>query len=363
MKTILILCGGRSTEHEIALRSAKSVINALDRKKYRVEVCYIDKQGCFLPLGEVGPIEEERELMRTTHKPRLSTISTFCHLVERLSQKSETLIVFPVLHGQTGEDGEIQGFLQTLGVPYVGNRLTTSALCMDKGFANDVFRACGIPEADYLTYTRTQWEADGKNSEAIALRISHSFGFPCFVKPANNGSSVGVNRATEETLAKAIEEAFRFDRRIVIEEEIHGHELEVSVLGNTHPKASLPGSYTSTHDVLDYEAKYNDTSTKENVPHPLSTETTKAVQALALKAYEALGCEGFARVDLFLGDDGKLYLNEINTFPGMTPSSLAPKLWTALTEMTFAEYLDELIGYALESEAAQETVETSWRQA
>ncbi len=363
MKTILILCGGRSTEHEIALRSAKSVINALDRKKYRVEVCYIDKQGCFLPLGEVGPIEEERELIRTTRQPRLSTISTFCRLVERLSAESETLIVFPVLHGQTGEDGEIQGFLQTLGVPYVGNRLTTSALCMDKGFANDVFHACGIPEADYLTYTRTQWEADGKNSEAIALRISHSFGFPCFVKPANNGSSVGVNRATEETLAKAIEEAFRFDRRIVIEEEIHGHELEVSVLGNTHPKASLPGSYTSTHDVLDYEAKYNDTSTKENVPHPLSTETTKAVQTLALKAYEALGCEGFARVDLFLGDDGKLYLNEINTFPGMTPSSLAPKLWTALTEMTFAEYLDELIGYALESEAAQETVETSWRQA
>ncbi|WP_071705899.1 D-alanine--D-alanine ligase family protein [Murdochiella vaginalis] len=363
MKTILILCGGRSTEHEIALRSAKSVINGLDRKAYHVEVCYIDKKGRFLPLGALTHIEHEEELVRTSDRSRLETISDFCLLVERLSAESEALIVFPVLHGQTGEDGEIQGFLQTLGVPYVGNRLTTSALCMDKGFANEIFRACGLPEADYLVYTRTQWEADGKKSEALAKRISDSFGFPCFVKPANNGSSVGVSRATEATLTDALTEAFRFDRRIVIEEEIQGHELEVSILGNAHPKASLPGSYTSTHEVLDYEAKYNDTSTKENVPHPLSPEMTKAVQKLALQAYEALGCEGFARVDLFLGDDGKLYLNEINTFPGMTPSSLAPKLWTALTEMTFRDYLDELIAYALESEAAQNTVETSWRQA
>lgn len=363
MKTILILCGGRSTEHEIALRSAKSVINTLDRQKYHVEVCYIDKSGRFIPIGPLEHVDKPEDLMRETQISRLESLRAFCAYAEKLTAASEKVIVFPVIHGQTGEDGEIQGFLQTLGLSYVGNRLTSSALCMDKGFANDVFQACGIPEAEYLVYNLSEWKADGENIGPLCNAIRARFGFPCFVKPANNGSSVGVNRATEESLEAAVREAFRFDRRIVIEEEIQGHELEVSILGNATPKASLPGSYTSTHEILDYEAKYNDTSTKENVPHPLSPEQTKAVQAIALRAYEAAGCEGFARVDLFLGKNDKLYINEINTFPGMTPSSLAPKLWTALTDMTFSAYLDEIINYAMESEASQATVETSWEEA
>lgn len=361
MKTILVLCGGRSTEHEIALRSARSIINGLNREKYRVHVTYIDRTGGFTALGELDQVEHPEDLMRDPAPHRLASIGQWLSDIEPYLSGAtpEEVLVFPVIHGQTGEDGEIQGFLQTLGLSYVGCRLTASALCMDKAFSNEVFRANGIPEADYIIYTARDWAMDGGSVDALTSRIHASFGFPCFVKPANNGSSVGVTRADESTLKDAVEEALRYDRRILIEEAIQGQELEVSLLGNDDIKASLPGSYTSTHEVLDYEAKYHDRTTVENVPHPLDEETTARVQAFARRAYRALGCEGFARVDLFLTPDGHLYMNEINTFPGMTPTSLAPKLWTELTDMTFSQYLDEIIEHAVQSTEAASRVQTS----
>ncbi|MDY6085772.1 MAG: D-alanine--D-alanine ligase family protein [Peptoniphilaceae bacterium] len=361
MKTILVLCGGRSTEHEIALRSARSIINGLDREKYRVHVTYIDRTGGFTVLGLLDHVEAPEDLMRAPATDRLSSICEWLAAVADLlaDVPPEDVLVFPVIHGQTGEDGEIQGFLQMLGLSYVGCHLTASALCMDKAFSNEIFRANGIPEADYIVYTHRDWNADGRSVEHLQARIRESFGFPCFVKPANNGSSVGVTRATEATLQKAVELALRYDRRILIEEAIVGQELEVSILGNDTVKASLPGSYTSTHEVLDYEAKYHDRSTVENVPHPLDDETTARVQEFAKRAYRVLGCEGFARVDLFLTPDGHLYMNEINTFPGMTPTSLAPKLWTELTDMTFSQYLDEIIENAVASNASTASVRTS----
>lgn len=367
MKSVLVLCGGRSTEHAIALRSARTVINELDRAHYRVFVCYISERGVFVPIGEMDHVAQSEDLRREEKESRLASIRTFCDFlatipgVDPQTPVAERLIVFPMIHGQTGEDGEIQGFLQTLSLNYIGNRLTASALCMDKGFANDVFAANGLPQARYITYTRDQWLRSERNADALADHLEATLGLPCFVKPANNGSSVGVNRATRDNLKEAVEDAFRYDRRIVIEEEIHGHEVEVSILGNEMPKASLPGSYDTTHAVLDYNAKYHDTTTVENVPHKLDPETTQNVRDLALRAYRALGCEGFARCDLFVTESGALFMNEINTLPGMTPTSLAPKLWTALTDMTFATYLDTIIDYAEASQEATDSIETIWR--
>ncbi|MDD7543178.1 MAG: D-alanine--D-alanine ligase [Peptoniphilaceae bacterium] len=354
MKNIVVLCGGRSTEHEIALRSAKTVINELDHEKYYIHAVYIDKQGRFIPIGLMDHVEHPEDLIRTTAHDHLRSIGDFCSYISLL--QGETL-VFPVIHGQTGEDGEIQGFLQALHLPYVGNGVTASALCMDKGFANEVLRAAGIPEADFIVLTESEWLSGDRSYPS---RIEKELGFPCFVKPANNGSSVGVSRAEKSTLEEALKEAFRYDRRVVIEKAIVGKELEVSVLGNAEARASLPGSYTTTRTLLDYDAKYMDKTLVENVPHPLSDAKNQEIQQLALKAYHALGCEGFARVDIFMDQDERFYVNEINTFPGMTPSSLAPKLWTSLTDMTFRDYLDAIIEYAQASQTNRAQIETSW---
>lgn len=358
MKNIIVLCGGRSTEHEIALRSARNIINGLDREKYRVRVVYVDHAGRFIDRGEMNvPVEKPEDLRAASTDSRAESIAKFVYLAGEL----ENCLVFPVIHGQTGEDGEIQGFLQTIGLPYIGNGLTASALCMDKGFANGVLRAAGLPEARFYVLNHDEYEAADR--ERLADEIVSACGERMFVKPANNGSSIGVMRASRKNLFEALDNAFRYDRRVVVEEEIRGIELEISVLGTLNPDASLPGSYTTPREVLDYTAKYNDKTTIENVPYPLEPEKTKELQELALAAYRALGCEGFARVDIFMDEEEKFYINEINTFPGMTPSSLAPKLWTALTDMTFAQYLDRIIESAEESNAARASITTKWEDA
>lgn len=354
MKNIIVIYGGRSTEHEVAVRSAVAVINNLDWSKYQVYAIYINKQGHFIPLGEITEeVASDKDLIRGNGKSTLESISDFCLFLNQI----EKPIIFPVIHGQTGEDGEIQGFLETLDVAYIGSRLMASALCMDKGYANQVLDASGLPIAPYRVLTRKEYEEI--DHDELIKEIEESCGFPCFVKPCNNGSSVGVSRAEQDTFLEAVEEAFRYDRRIVIEKEIVGVELEVSILGNKKAKASQPGSYTA-QGLLDYDAKYNDSSTVENVPHPLEPHLLSELQDLALRTYHALSCEGLARVDIFMDKDENFFINELNTFPGMTQISLAPKLWVALTDMTFSDYLDEIIDYALESEEERQNIKTDW---
>ncbi len=358
MKTIVVIYGGRSTEHEVAVRSANTIINQLDRSKYIVYGVYIDKSGKFIPYGKIDkPVDSSAKLTLSTNKTRLESISDFCSFIETLDNP----MIFPAIHGQTGEDGEIQGFLQTLGLQYIGNRLTASALCMDKGFANEVLKSSGIAKANFIVLTLDEYT--GTPIDEITEKVEIICKFPCFVKPANNGSSVGVNRAIKETLSDALKDAFKYDTRVVIEEEIKGCELEVSIIGNFDAKASLPGSYTYVRDVLDYTAKYSDSQTIENVPHKLEENKTKELQKLALKAYHALGCEGMARVDIFMDENGKFFVNEVNTFPGMTQTSLAPKLWTKLTDMSFSEYLDVIISSAEVSENNRNKIVTSWEEA
>lgn len=357
MRNIVVLYGGRSTEHEIALRSAKTVLNHLDRKKYRVYGYFISKQGHFVERGEVlEEIIAPEDLVQHSDDSLLASVAKFCRFLDGL----EAPLVFPVIHGQTGEDGEIQGFLQSLGVNYIGNRIMASALCMDKGFANQVLRESGLPKAPFFVLTRKELES---SSEADLIeKIRTVCSFPCFVKPCNNGSSVGVNRADEKNLMEAIREAMAYDNRIVIEKEIVGVELELSILGTNRPKSSQAGSYTSSREIFDYTAKYNDAQTVQNVPHYLDEEKLKEVQDLALRSYAALDCEGLARVDIFMDKQGQFYINEINTLPGMTPTSLAPKLWISLTGSTMSDYLDELVDYAEESLRRRQGIKTSWGQ-
>lgn len=355
MKNIIVLCGGKSTEHEVSLRSARTVINCLDRSKYRVYAVFLDKEGRFVPLGKIDdPIESPKGLAKTSEDSLLASISKFASFVDTLDQ----VIVFPVIHGQSGEDGEIQGFLQSLNLTYVGNGIMSSALCMDKGYANQVLRESKLPKLPFYVLSKEDYKKAEK--EELEKHIEEVCGLPCFVKAANGGSSLGVYRAEKENFFQAVEKAFAYDRRIVIEKEAKGIELEVSILGNENPKASLPGSYTSHKEVFDYDAKYNDESTIQNVPHPLSDEIAEQVQNLALQTYKTLGCEGLARVDIFMTPEGDLYINEINTLPGMTSISLAPKLWTELTDMTMSDYLDELIHYAEESRKSRSEIVTSW---
>lgn len=344
MKNIVVLYGGESNEHEISLRSAVNVIRSLDREKYRVHPIFIDQEGCFVPLGPVDTVEGPEDLVKKNKLNRLESVEAFCAYVKGLN----TPIVIPCLHGHGGEDGQIQGFLQTLGLPYVGCGILSSALCMDKGYANQVFRDVGLAQAKFLVYSFADYIKLG--FDEIHDQIKETIGLPCYVKSANSGSSIGVSLAGEDKLKHALENAFIYDRRIVVEEAIKGKELEVSVLGNESPEASLPGSYTFKKQTLDYDAKYNDVETKENVPHPLTEAQNKAVRDLAIKAYKALNCRGLARCDIFMTEEGEFLINEINTFPGMTPTSLAPKLWTELTDMTFSDYLDKIIHLAEEED-------------
>lgn len=356
MKIIHVLYGGRSTEHEISLRSARNILNNLNRERYEVHATYIDKQGVFVPFGHVvDPIADAADLIRHSEESRLDSIATFA------SSLQKDAIVFPAMHGQASEDGEIQGFLQTLGVPYVGGGITSSALCMDKAFANLLMDQADIPEAKYFILTRYAYENADWNQ--LQRDITEKVGETFFVKPSSNGSSVGVSKATQENLKEAVDKAFAYDNKILIEEAISGVELEVSILGNQDPQASLPGSYTYQTAILDYNAKYHDKTLVENVPHPLSDEKTKEVQALAIEAYRLLGCEGLARVDIFMDKAENFYVNEINTLPGMTPSSLGAKLWEVTASLDFPSYLDKLIALAEESYRMRSRIQNNWEKA
>ena len=343
MIDIHVLYGGMSTEHEISLRSAQSVINSLDKSKYNVSMTYITRDGKFVPSGKYKEdIQRPEDLERECFLSKQQSIMQFIDSLEDLNDP----IIIPCVHGITGEDGQLQGFLNTLGFRFIGNDLESSAVCFDKATTNNIFKAYQIPQARYYILDRYKWDTNDK--EAVVSNIFDACGEEVFVKPSSNGSSVGVNRARRDNIIQAIEEAFKYDNKVVIEEEIKGIELEVSIIGNESPIASLPGSYTSQAELLDYDAKYNDATIVKNSPHPLDETTTKKIRELALDAYIAAGCKGFARVDSFMDKDGNFYVNEINTYPGMTKTSLFADLWQVTDGTTFPQLLDKLIDYAID---------------
>jgi D-alanine-D-alanine ligase len=346
---IAVLYGGTSAEHEVSVVSARNVLAAIDRDKYEVLPIAITKSGEWLlpnrspellkpaagTLPGVGEDDGKAVAMRLGGElvaPGTDVTGTAVDLV------------FPLLHGPGGEDGTVQGVLDTLGVPYVGAGVAASALGMDKSLQKPVFAQAGIPVTPWITLT----EADvGTDPRAAVRRAQDEIGLPAFTKPANLGSSVGVSKCkTAEELLHGIEAALEHDHTILVERAVEGRELECAVLGNDDPEASVVGEIRPANEFYDYEAKYLLEGSELIIPARITEPVSDQIRQYAVQAFEAIGCAGMARVDFFLGDDGIL-LNEINTIPGFTPISMYPKLWDA-SGIPYAKLIDRLIELALE---------------
>lgn len=358
-----VIFGGRSGEHEVSVRSAGSLIEAIDRKKYDVLPIAISQEGKWLsPPDAVRLLPEPAQNLFPT-----STLSERSSQVAILGDPSHTGlmslrprqgspasqpidVVFPVLHGPFGEDGTLQGLLEMAGIPYVGCGVLASSCGMDKVAMKQLFQVAGLPMCRYTWFLRSQWQRD---ASSVTRTVKRELGFPCFVKPANLGSSVGVSRADDKgSFVKAVELAAQYDRKIVVEELVDAREIECAVLGNDQPEASLPGEYV-IHDnsagFLDYTEKYTKTGHVEFVvPAPLTKRMTAKIQTMAVKAFQSVDGAGLARVDFFLKrDSGDLIINELNTMPGLTEVSGYPKMWAA-SGLSYPKMLDRLIELALE---------------
>ncbi len=356
-----LIFGGRSAEHEVSLMSARSVLKAINKDKYDVTLVGITKEGKWIaggdPLralsaGDMADMSEaallgepgKRELLALNEQPGSRAV--------QLLSVTELDVIFPLLHGPYGEDGTVQGLLELADLPYVGAGVLGSALAMDKSVCKEVLRANGIPVVDWMVALRSEAERD---PEAIARRAEVKFGYPIFTKPANLGSSVGVVKAhNHQELVAALKESARYDRRVLIERGINAREIEVSVLGNDDPVASVAGEVVSSREFYSYEAKYIDNASDLIIPAPIPVETLAQAQAYAVRAFKAIDAAGMARVDFLLDQDsGELYLGEINTIPGFTHISMYPKLWEA-SGVSYSQLIDRLIELALERQAEKD---------
>jgi D-alanine-D-alanine ligase len=348
-----VIFGGRSGEHEVSLRSAESVINALDQSKYEIIPIAITKQGKWLASSEAtnllpsAVIENADQQVAIFGDPTERGLARFSE--ETVDGNRDQIdVIVPILHGTYGEDGTIQGLLEMADVPYVGCGVLASSAGMDKVVMKRLFREAGLPIVDFTSFLRAQWEAD---PQMIERRLVGEIGFPSFVKPANLGSSVGISRATDaKSLKEAIAIAAKYDRKIIAEKGVDAREIEVSVLGNDEPIASLPGEIVpQTAEFYDYRAKYiNDNGARLIIPAELGDETTAEIQRLAIRAFQAIDGSGLARVDFFLERaTNRLIVNEINTLPGFTSISMYPKLWE-VSGIGYSQLIDRLIELAFE---------------
>jgi D-alanine-D-alanine ligase len=344
-----VLFGGRSGEHEVSLASAASVIRGLDPDKYEILPIGITKEGHWL-IGS-GAQKMLPEVLRTGQRVTMSADPTDAALV-RLDGSGggqRIDVVFPVMHGTFGEDGTIQGLLDLAGLPFVGAGVLGSALAMDKDVAKKLLQAAKLPVVPWVSIRRDEWE---RNENIITHQIEKEFPYPLFVKPATLGSSVGMTKVhSRQELAPALNLASEFAMKILVERAVNAREIEVSVLGNRDPQASVPGEIVPHREFYDYAAKYLEEGTKLLIPADLKPAQVKKFQHLAVLAFRALELSGMARVDFFLGKEGgKTYLNEVNTIPGFTSISMYPKLWEA-SGIPFPQLIDKLIELALEQHA------------
>ena len=365
-----VIFGGRSGEHEISLISARSVMAAMDAEKYEIVPIGITRDGRWiaggdpmaaLTSGDEG-LSHPAVLLGDPSRPGLMRLEEGDGRLV-LELLAELDVVFPVLHGPYGEDGTIQGLLDMAGIPYVGAGVTGSALGMDKAVFKDVMKAHGLPIVDHLVVMRREWEAD---PEGVMDRVEAALGYPVFTKPANLGSSVGISKCHDrEGLARGLADAARYDRKLLVEAAVgKAREIEVSVLGNDEPVASVPGEIIPSREFYSYAAKYLDEGEKASkllIPAPIPEETAERVRELAVRAYKAIDCAGMARADFLLsGETGELFVNELNTIPGFTHISMYPKLWEA-SGLPYPKLIDRLIELALERHADKARNETSYR--
>lgn len=365
-----LVYGGRSGEHDVSLQTAMAVIRAIDHTKYEVLPFYITKQGEWRSGTMLtGPVERVELLKHDVDRAdadaasaaaaRTVALQPFFGAVQTVDgagqgQPAALDVVFPLLHGTFGEDGTIQGLLEMAGVPYVGAGVLASAVGMDKVMMKKIFAQEGLPQCVFRHFTRTQWD---KDRAFFLMEIEVSVGYPCFVKPANLGSSVGISKAkNREELIEAVELALQFDRKVIVEEHVDAREIEVSVLGNEEPEASVPGEIVSSNEFYDYRAKYIDGKSAMIVPAELPEGKADEIREWAIRAFQAIDGSGLSRVDFFLRkSDGAVFINEINTMPGFTPFSMYPVLWKE-SGKPYRELLDDLIRLAVERHAARQSI-------
>jgi len=359
-----VIFGGRSAEHEVSLVSAASVIKNLDKSKYEVIPIGITKEGRWLSSGETlrllkegnkGNQEVEKIIIPDPNQKSLVKIGQ--HFATH-QQKTKIDVIFPVLHGPYGEDGTIQGLFELANIPYVGAGVLGSSVGMDKVIQKQILRQKGLPVVDWVCFLKKDWLS---NKQGIIKEIKNKIGFPLFVKPANMGSSIGITKVHhQKELAPAINLALNYDRKVLVEKAIEpNRDIEVSVLGNDNPKASVPGEIVSSNEFYDYDAKYVDGKSKAVIPAPLSKQLTQKIRQLAVEAFKALDCAGMARVD-FLLKGNKVWINELNTIPGFTSISMYPKLWE-VTGIPYPKLLDKLINLAIERHQEKNQLNTSYK--
>jgi D-alanine-D-alanine ligase len=366
---IAVLFGGRSGEHEVSLMSARSLLSALNPEKYEITQIGITKDGVWLAGENVlealskGQADDENlkqvVIIPDQYHNRIWEIQNrdSAWMLEPLANVD---VVFPVLHGTFGEDGTLQGLLELADLAYVGAGVTGSSVGMDKGIFKDVMRANGIPTVESVIILRSEVE---RNLEAVIHQAEAVGPYPLFVKPANLGSSVGITKCNSRAdLSEGLMEAAAYDRRVLVERGVNAREIEVSVLGNDAPQASVPGEVLPSREFYSYESKYVDGTSGLLIPAPLPAETSGQICQMAVTAYKAIDCAGMARVDFFVEKaTGKIFLNEVNTIPGFTSISMYPKLWE-VSGLPYPKLVDRLVELALERKADRDLTQRSFRR-
>jgi D-alanine-D-alanine ligase len=355
MKTKLgLLYGGKSAEHKVSMQTALAVIKALDLEKFEIHPIYITVEGQWIKGPQLhAPVDNVKELEFSSSN-QLSPLSFAPALFEVGEGENAPLdVIFPLLHGPNGEDGTVQGMLELLNLPYVGNGVLASAAGMDKVIMKNVFAQAGLAQVNYVAFIRSEWE---KTKEDVYNKVEAELGYPCFVKPANLGSSVGISKCkNRDELETAFVEAFQFDRKVIIEEGVVAREIEVGILGNDEPKCSVAGEIVPKKDFYDYTAKYEDGNTALIIPADITKEEYAQISEMAIKSFKALDCSGLVRADFFLTKDGKALINEVNTMPGFTPVSMFPLLWKH-TGVEYPELIERLVELAKERHAEKQNI-------
>lgn len=358
MKTrVGILYGGKSPEHNVSLSTAMAVMNAIDKNKFDVIPIYITTEGQWIK-GErlTGKVNDIKQLQFQSDAKAIIPVALNQTPAVADGKKQEEAVVdviFPLLHGPNGEDGTVQGLLELLNIPYVGNGVLASAVGMDKVVMKNLFAQAGLRQAKYVSFTKREWS---RNEEAAYDKVEQELGYPCFVKPANAGSSVGITKCKQrDDLKAAFAEAFKYDRKIIVEEAIVGREIEIGVIGNDDPICSVVGEIVPKKEFYDYQAKYEDGNTELIIPADVTKEQYETIKQMAITAFKALDLSGLVRADFFLTEDGEAYINEINTMPGFTPYSMFPLLWKH-SGVSYPELIERLIQLAIERYEEKQTI-------
>lgn len=356
MKTKLgLLYGGKSAEHKVSMRTAMAVIKALDLTKFDIFPIYITEQGQWIKGPQLlAPVESVNELaFSQAEENAAGVLSPNLFTVEIDGENAQLDVIFPLLHGPNGEDGTVQGLLELLNLPYVGNGVLASSAGMDKVVMKNIFAQAGLAQVDYVWFVRKEWE---KDKELAYKKVEEALGYPCFVKPANLGSSVGISKCNNrEELEKAFQDAFQFDRKIIVEQGVTAREIEIAVLGNDEPACSIAGEIVPKASFYDYEAKYEDNSTGLIIPADITEAQFAEMKELAIKSFKALDCSGLVRADFFLTQAGEWLINEVNTMPGFTPVSMFPLLWNE-TGVDYPQLIEKLVQLAQERHAEKQRI-------